>query len=72
MITFCISEKDAHKKRCPAPMGTMHDERTQNHCIGDECMAWRWVQTHILKDGVTQLSSNTHGYCGFAGPTPIR
>lgn len=37
-----VTEKDAQAKRCPLPMGTMNDSRTQNHCIGSGCMAWDW------------------------------
>lgn len=42
------------------------------HCIGSQCMAWRWV-----KDELTTFVANgqsipdyksEHGYCGLAGP----
>lgn len=37
-----LTEAEAKKKRCPLPMGAMHDERTQGHCIASDCMLWRW------------------------------
>lgn len=60
-IKFCTSESQAGTKRC------VHSE-PDRLCIGSECMAWRWVETHI-SDGQGGLtpSSETHGYCGLAG-----
>ena len=43
-MTF--TEDEARKKRCPMPMGIMNDQRTQNHCIASDCMAWRWSDGH--------------------------
>lgn len=37
-----LTEKDARGKRCPLPIWALHDQRTQNHCIASDCMAWRW------------------------------
>jgi hypothetical protein len=68
-----MTEKEAFEKRCPAPMGTMHDERTQNHCIGSHCMAWRWkpggtVGKHVPGGYETTVTpAKTFGYCGLAG-----
>jgi hypothetical protein len=74
MVIFCISEKAARSARCCGPdgCGTHHVAvgTSQSHyrfCVGAECMAWRWVETHIKKDGKAQLSGDTHGYCGLAG-----
>ena len=38
------------------------------HCIGSECMAWRW--TEPLTDGPDSYQSEPKptGYCGRAGP----
>ena len=57
-----INELEAMEKRCHAPIGTMHDERVQNYCIGSRCMAWRWGRV----DTPTP-NENMPGYCGLAG-----
>lgn len=38
-------------------------------CVGNECMAWRWFETHIrTPDGTdTVLDGTTYGFCGLAG-----
>ena len=45
------------------------------NCLGSDCMAWRWVETHVqgpMKDdgslGDMVASGDTHGVCGLAGP----
>jgi hypothetical protein len=37
-----LTEERARTKRCPMPMGVMHDPDVQYHCIASDCMAWRW------------------------------
>lgn len=38
-------------------------------CIASDCMAWRWVETHIQDrfGNLTIKSGDTHGFCGLAG-----
>lgn len=33
-----------------------------NNCIGNQCMAWRWVEVNLSVERSTH-----HGYCGLAG-----
>lgn len=37
-------------------MGVHFDDGQSAHCIGSDCMGWRWVK-----------NSTDHGYCGAAG-----
>lgn len=78
MTIFCIAESDGGTKWCPMVrhseqgVGGSYNRPTNGgfNCIGAECMAWRWVQTHIYDNegNLTILSGDTHGYCGLAGP----
>ncbi len=46
------------------------DLQPSNRCIAYECMAWRWVETHINDpEGGPDMvpSGDTHSYCGLAG-----
>ena len=63
-----MTEKEAFEKRCPAPMGTMHDERTQYHCIGSQCMAWRFgPDRYIPADvGATKVVQPSPGHFAIA------
>lgn len=70
-VQFCVSEHEANGKLCVLGTGADTHAR-QGHCIGSECMAWRWVETHIKDpewpEGTRLIaSSDTHGYCGLAG-----
>jgi hypothetical protein len=55
-----ISEEEAKKKWCHRTM--LPQPAKWSHCIGSECMAWRWQiggdLGHTLGD---------RGFCGFAG-----
>lgn len=54
------TEDEAKMKWCP------HDfiNRSNDNCIGSNCMAWRWVSYHRDQD----MSNKTpQGYCGLAG-----
>ena len=64
-MKICVSEKEARSKTCPLSMSAPRGEL----CIGSECMAWRWVRTHINDAPGEPMyeSDNTHGYCGLAG-----
>ena len=67
MIQFCISELEASEHYCP--MGIASANPAQHWCCGKACMAWRWVETHVNDgQGGMKPSSDTHGYCGMAGP----
>jgi hypothetical protein len=67
-MQFCHSEKEARGKICPAlPL----DQGAPAMCFASDCMAWRWVMTHIRNEETGDLdmpSGDTHGYCGLAGP----
>lgn len=71
-MKFCHDENEAFKKRCPAMMGGPVAQ-PHCHCVGSNCMAWRWVETNINHAPGEPLepSYDTHGYCGLAGdPRP--
>lgn len=66
-IQFCVSEVEAKSKLCCLTGQSDNDQC----CVGSGCMAWRWVETHIDNgEGRGELvpSTDTHGYCGLAGP----
>lgn len=65
-----MTEKEAFEKRCPAPMGTMHDERVQNHCIGSHCMAWKWGDAGHHNPLTNVWERLPKGSCGLAGQVP--
>lgn len=52
-----LTEEQAKQKRCPFPMGTMEDIRTQNHCIASDCMAWQFVSREYRRE--TELWSRS-------------
>lgn len=72
-MIFCHSEEDAKNKLCPVMSTSVGviDAASFEYitCCASDCMAWRWVETHIKDaDGnLTVLSGDTHGYCGLAG-----
>ena len=72
-MRFCISETDAKKKLCPAMSTSVRGIDAASfewiNCCASECMAWRWVETHIADEhgNLTVMSGDTHGYCGLAG-----
>lgn len=78
-MIWCISEFDAKSKTCPLSIPIQpvyHPTDGQGirdggpwPCAGSECMAWRFVETHIkdAEGNLTVLSGDTHGYCGLAG-----
>ena len=75
------SEETARKKWCPfvrratqlADNSVSSNREWESEagydCIASDCMAWRWVETHIKDEGgdLTVMSGDTHGYCGLAG-----
>lgn len=73
-MQFCVAEKDARAtKTCPMSLARpdgMHSYGGPHGCHGSDCMAWRWVETHLPDEhgNLTVLSGDTHGYCGMAGP----
>ena len=38
-------------------------------CLGSDCMAWRWVRTHVKNEAGddTVATTDQYGYCGLAG-----
>ena len=58
---------EARKRICPVSLGS----DMSITCAVDDCMAWRWVMTHIKNpenpDGDLIQSHTTHGFCGMAG-----
>jgi hypothetical protein len=75
---FCIAEKDASEKWCPFTRNHLIENmyvqsnrlggRDFSGCLGNGCMAWRYVSTHIGGPGEDLVESgDTHGYCGADG-----
>lgn len=68
-IQFCVSEKEAQTTKLCCVNGPQSS--CTAFCAGSACMAWRWVETHIDDGGgrgELVPSTDTHGYCGLAGP----
>lgn len=59
-----VRSDQAQTKACPSGK----NQSRYGHCIGSDCMAWRWFETHV-KDasGELVLNGETYGYCGLAG-----
>ena len=56
-----VTPEEAGKMDC----AMRPDERW---CNGPNCMAWRWQELPVIRDGVLQYEprySKTHGYCGM-------
>jgi hypothetical protein len=65
-----MTEEEARKKRCPMPMGTMEDRRTQNHCIASDCMAWQFVdRAHTRETELWSRSKNKRVNSGWNDDT---
>ena len=64
------TEDEAYEKQCHLRFGGTYPEMNRP-CIASQCMAWRWVRTHINNPddpgGDLIPSSRTYGYCGLAG-----
>lgn len=67
-LPFCHSETEATQTMLCPVMPWYHDAPVS--CMGQRCMAWRWVATHIPNPqdphGQLVLSEATHGFCGMA------
>ena len=88
MVAKLAIHREAHGARfqqCCGPEGTGRFNDSPypaRWCVGAECMAWRWYETHVRNGeqaqpnaayGLNELLSNgeTYGFCGLAGdPTP--
>ena len=59
------TEKQARTKWCPLTVIT--ESNPGNHCIGSDCMLWRWEVA--LFDGPDSYVSEPgpRGFCGLAG-----
>lgn len=62
---------DAEEYMCPIMM-TGHKEgkrkTTDRHCVGSDCMAWRWHMPSLVdEDGKDLPNHEWEGYCGLAG-----
>lgn len=70
-MKVCQSINEAKTKWCPFA-GKQRAQRQDELCIADECMAWRWVVTHIndAPGGDLYPTHDTHGVCGLAGGVP--
>jgi hypothetical protein len=59
--------EEAKEKLCP--LAKVQYRQAHTRCIGDDCMAWRWIKNCV--DGVNSITitivSETDGYCGLAG-----
>ncbi len=77
-----MTEKEASKRWCPFSRRAANEPRdvTYNrsrgnviiprncHCIGSECIAWRWTEPLIDGPDSYQSEPKPTGYCGLAGP----
>jgi hypothetical protein len=61
-----LTEEHARSKRCPLPMGVMHDPSVQHHCIASDCMAWRFRQERAR----TEVPSTLHNYTNVTHDPP--
>lgn len=72
-----MTETEAKTKWCPMVLydqgrplnrdACYHGAGT--HCIGSECMMWRWASIDMDEDDYARLSAEgkLRGYCGLAG-----
>lgn len=72
---------DAKTKWCPfarvgTESGVNRSPRTNDFgsdavakCLASDCMAWRWVETHINDPAGSGMiiTGDTYGFCGLAG-----
>ena len=65
-MQVCHHKEEVKTMYCPMKAS----EDTNAFCDGADCMAWRWVETHIRSSDERENdlvpSDDTHGFCGMA------
>lgn len=65
---FCWHIDEAKSLWCPRA-----HNGSEQRCIADGCMAWRWVSTNVLDEfsgrNETKPCDDKYGFCGLAGDT---
>ena len=71
-----FTPEEAIDKWCPHARPGMRDApgMPDVNCLASDCMAWRWVRTHVAKDNHPTLSAteDKYGYCGLAGDPALK